>query len=124
MLIVDDVLATGGTAAATARLVERLGGAVVGLAFLIELGFLGGRAELAGTTPIASLDSTVLSAGHGPVDAATGRGVRPHAWHAERGGDRRPGAPVAPQQRRPPRSRSRPLLAAFRVAAPQGVDRR
>ena len=48
MLIVDDVLATGGTAAATAELVERLGGAVVGLAFVIELGFLDGRDRLAG----------------------------------------------------------------------------
>ena len=47
-LIVDDVLATGGTAAATGRLVERLGGVVVGFAFLIELGFLGGRSRLAG----------------------------------------------------------------------------
>ncbi len=42
VLIVDDVIATGGTAAATARLVERLGGRVVGFAFVIELGFLGG----------------------------------------------------------------------------------
>ena len=40
VLIVDDVIATGGTAAATARLVERLGGEVVGFAFLLELGFL------------------------------------------------------------------------------------
>jgi adenine phosphoribosyltransferase len=40
VLIVDDVIATGGTAAATARLAERLGGEVVGLAFLVELGFL------------------------------------------------------------------------------------
>jgi adenine phosphoribosyltransferase len=48
VLIVDDVLATGGTAAAAARLVERLGGEVVGLAFLLELGFLDGRARLAG----------------------------------------------------------------------------
>jgi adenine phosphoribosyltransferase len=46
VLIVDDVLATGGTAAATARLVERVGGEVVGFGFLIELGFLGGGAQL------------------------------------------------------------------------------
>ncbi len=38
VVIVDDVLATGGTAAATVRLVEKLGGTVVGLAFVIELG--------------------------------------------------------------------------------------
>jgi len=44
--IVDDVLATGGTAEATAALVERLGGRVVGMAFLIELGFLEGRKRL------------------------------------------------------------------------------
>ncbi len=47
-LIVDDVIATGGTAAATARLVERLGGVVVGFAFVIELGFLHGRDKIAG----------------------------------------------------------------------------
>jgi adenine phosphoribosyltransferase len=47
-LIVDDVLATGGTAAATVRLVERLGGEVAGLAFAIELAFLGGRRKLDG----------------------------------------------------------------------------
>ena len=46
VLIVDDVLATGGTAAATARLVERLGGHLAGLAFVVELGFLGGRGKL------------------------------------------------------------------------------
>jgi adenine phosphoribosyltransferase len=48
VLIVDDVLATGGTAAATVRLVERLGGEVVGLGFILELGFLGGRRKLPG----------------------------------------------------------------------------
>ncbi|MGH9085360.1 MAG: adenine phosphoribosyltransferase [Acidimicrobiales bacterium] len=46
--IVDDVIATGGTAAATARLVERLGGEVVGLGFVIELAFLDGAAALDG----------------------------------------------------------------------------
>jgi adenine phosphoribosyltransferase len=45
-LIVDDVLATGGTAAATGRLIERLGATVCGYAFLLELGFLSGRARL------------------------------------------------------------------------------
>ncbi len=48
VLIVDDVLATGGTAAATARLVDKLGGVVVGFGFLIELGFLSGRDVLGG----------------------------------------------------------------------------
>jgi adenine phosphoribosyltransferase len=47
VLVVDDVLATGGTAAATCRLIERLGGAVVGCSFLIRLGFLPGLAALA-----------------------------------------------------------------------------
>jgi adenine phosphoribosyltransferase len=47
-LIVDDVIATGGTARATAALVRRLGGTVHGLAFLIELEALNGRAQLAG----------------------------------------------------------------------------
>ncbi|MGP8246293.1 MAG: adenine phosphoribosyltransferase [Bryobacteraceae bacterium] len=48
VLIVDDLLATGGTAAAAARLVEQLGGKVAGLAFVIELTFLGGRGKLTG----------------------------------------------------------------------------
>jgi len=48
VLIVDDVLATGGTAAAAARLVQRLGGGVVGVSVFIELGFLAGRTSLDG----------------------------------------------------------------------------
>jgi adenine phosphoribosyltransferase len=46
VLVVDDVLATGGTARATARLVGRVGGTVHGFAFLLELGALGGRVLL------------------------------------------------------------------------------
>ena len=48
VLIVDDLIATGGTARATAKLVESMGGTVVGLAFLIELTFLEGRKQLDG----------------------------------------------------------------------------
>jgi len=48
VLIVDDVLATGGTAAAGTQLVSALGGQLHGLAFLIELEFLNGRAKLPG----------------------------------------------------------------------------
>jgi adenine phosphoribosyltransferase len=46
VLVHDDVLATGGTAKATAELVEQLGGTVVGLPFIIELTFLDGRKKL------------------------------------------------------------------------------
>ena len=46
VLIVDDVLATGGTAAAKAALVEKMGAQVAGFAFLLELDFLGGREKL------------------------------------------------------------------------------
>jgi adenine phosphoribosyltransferase len=48
VLVVDDLLATGGSARATINLVERLGGKVVGVAFMIELGFLHGRDKLEG----------------------------------------------------------------------------
>lgn len=48
VLVHDDLLATGGTAKAKIDLVEQLGGEVVGLAFVIELGFLNGRDKLAG----------------------------------------------------------------------------
>jgi adenine phosphoribosyltransferase len=54
VLIVDDVLATGGTAAAVASLVEQLGGTVAALSFVIELDFLEGRRKLGGR-PIHSL---------------------------------------------------------------------
>ena len=48
VLISDDLLATGGTAAATVQLVRQLGGEVKGLAFAVELAFLNGRAKLPG----------------------------------------------------------------------------
>jgi adenine phosphoribosyltransferase len=48
VLVIDDVLATGGTAAATVRLIERLGAKVAGLGFVIELGFLNGRRQVQG----------------------------------------------------------------------------
>jgi adenine phosphoribosyltransferase len=46
VLIIDDLLATGGTVAATIELVEKLGGHIIGIAFLIELTFLNGRHRL------------------------------------------------------------------------------
>jgi len=48
VLVVDDLIATGGTVEATAKLIEKLGGEIVGFVFLIELGFLNGRARLDG----------------------------------------------------------------------------
>ncbi len=48
VLVVDDLLATGGTAAATGRLIGKLGAEIVGFAFLIELAFLDGRKALDG----------------------------------------------------------------------------
>lgn len=48
VLIVDDLLATGGTAAASIKLIEELGGKVAGVLFLVELSFLNGRSKLEG----------------------------------------------------------------------------
>jgi adenine phosphoribosyltransferase len=56
VLLVDDVLATGGTAFAAVQLIDRLGGVLAGAAFLIELEFLYGRRRLAGT-PLSALVS-------------------------------------------------------------------
>jgi len=60
VVIVDDLLATGGTAAATARLVEKLGAGVEALLFLIELKGLGGREKLAGRAAHALIDYDVV----------------------------------------------------------------
>ena len=54
VLIVDDLLATGGTAAATRHLIEQTGATVAGFAFVIELGFLNGKEKLEGV-PVYSL---------------------------------------------------------------------
>ncbi len=54
VLIVDDLLATGGTSLAVAKLVEELGGKVIAFAFVVELDFLKGREKLAGY-PVHSL---------------------------------------------------------------------
>ena len=55
VVIVDDLLATGGTARATARLVQQLGGTVVGISFLIELKFLKGAENLRGFPVVSHL---------------------------------------------------------------------
>lgn len=56
VLVVDDVLATGGTASATCRLLERMGGVVAGCSFLIRLGFLDGMSKLPGRQVAAVVD--------------------------------------------------------------------
>jgi adenine phosphoribosyltransferase len=56
VLVIDDVLATGGTAAATVKLVRQLGGEVVGCGFLLELGELGGASQLDGITRFSLLE--------------------------------------------------------------------
>jgi adenine phosphoribosyltransferase len=58
VVVVDDLLATGGTVQAAIRLVEALGGTIAGLAFVVELGFLDGRGKLDGydTTSLVTFD--------------------------------------------------------------------
>lgn len=56
VLIIDDLLATGGTAKAAADLIEKLGGNVAGLAFVIELSFLSGRKKLEGYDVLTLID--------------------------------------------------------------------
>lgn len=55
VVIVDDLLATGGTALAAAQLVREAGATVAGFLFLVELDFLGGRAKLEAAAPVFSL---------------------------------------------------------------------
>ncbi len=55
VLVVDDLIATGGTAAATGKLVEQAGGSLVGFGFIIELLALGGRKLLPDSKPVVSL---------------------------------------------------------------------
>jgi len=59
VLVIDDVLATGGTAEASVQLIRRAGATVVGVAVLLELGFLGGRERLAPVLDGAPLDTLV-----------------------------------------------------------------
>jgi methylglutaconyl-CoA hydratase len=56
ILVLDDLLATGGTVQATCRLVERLGGNIIGICFLIELSFLRGREKLSKYSVVALID--------------------------------------------------------------------
>lgn len=56
VLVLDDLLATGGTVAACCDLVEELGGKVIACAFLIELSYLGGRKKLAGRRVVSLID--------------------------------------------------------------------
>jgi len=60
VLVHDDVIATGGTAAAAARLVAQAGAEVAGLSFLVEIGVLGGRAVLAGALPGVPIEAALV----------------------------------------------------------------
>ncbi|MFI1580494.1 adenine phosphoribosyltransferase [Embleya sp. NPDC020630] len=60
VLVIDDVLATGGTVEATIDLIRRAGAEVVGVEVLLELGFLAGRARLAPVLPDGALESFIV----------------------------------------------------------------
>ena len=60
VIIADDLLATGGTAQAVVRLVEKLGGKVEGLSFVVELEFLNGRARLAGLRCLLAAQVSII----------------------------------------------------------------
>src|SRR5699024_11715050 len=70
VLLLDDVLATGGTAGAAAALLEEAGLKVTGMAFLMELGTLGGRQVLADRDPYSDRKSTRLNSSHVSISYA------------------------------------------------------
>ena len=78
MLVVDDVLATGGTARAAVNLVQRLGSTLHAAAFLIELDFLKGRDKLTGSTVFSVLQ--VLT--QAPLTGPGGRSCGPEVYAA------------------------------------------
>lgn len=76
ILLIDDLLATGGTAKANAHLVERLGGKVIAMGFLVELGYLHGREYLDGKYDIYSLINCKSTESHDMMDGTcSGPGI-------------------------------------------------
>ena len=77
VLVVDDVLATGGTAVAAVALVEQAGAVPVGLSVLMELTFLGGRARLTASAPDAGAARPAVVLRGAPSRPASYTGARP-----------------------------------------------